>query len=475
VENKVKHGKKIYNSILLRESYREDGKVKKRTIANLSHCSREEIDAIKLALKCKGNLAQLVNIAKDIKLEQGLSVGAVWALYKCADRLGIVRALGRSTEGKLALWQVLARVIMQGSRLSSVRLAQQHAVLEILGLKRGFDENDLYDNLKWLANNQEKIEEKLLEARGKKGQINLFLYDVTSSYLEGEKNYFAEYGYNRDGKKGKKQIVIGMLCDDEGMPVSVEVFKGNTSDMKTFYSQVKKVAERFGCQKVTFVGDRGMIKTGQIESLPEGFHYITAITKEQIRSLLQWRVIQLTFFDKDLCEVIDGSVRYILRRNPIRQKDLHNHREKKIVYIKKKIEEKNKYLKEHPRARIEVAIKNLTALIEKLQIGKWASVKSTGRSLYLAIDEEALKQEQMLDGCYVIKTDLKKEVADKKTVHDRYKDLALVEQVFRTSKSTLNVRPVFVRTKGSTRGHVFVVMLAYILVKYLQEAWESVN
>lgn len=174
VENKVKHGKKIYNSILLRESYREDGKVKKRTIANLSHCSREEIDAIKLALKCKGNLAQLVNIAKDIKLEQGLSVGAVWALYKCADRLGIVRALGRSTEGKLALWQVLARVIMQGSRLSSVRLAQQHAVLEILGLKRGFDENDLYDNLKWLANNQEKIEEKLLEARGKKGQINLF-------------------------------------------------------------------------------------------------------------------------------------------------------------------------------------------------------------------------------------------------------------------------------------------------------------
>ncbi len=265
VENKVKHKNKIYNSILLRESYREGGKVKKRTIANLSHCSREEIEAIKLALKCKGNLAQLIDMGKDIKLEQGLCVGAVWALYRCAERLGIVKALGSTVEGRLALWQVLARVIMQGSRLGSVRLAKQHAVLEVLGFRRGFDENDLYDNLKWVAKNQEKIESRLLKARGKKGEIKLFLYDVTSSYLEGDKNYFGEYGYNRDGKKGKKQIVIGLLCDDEGVPVSVEVFKGNTNDMETFGAQVKKTAERFGCSEVTFVGDRGMIKRKQID------------------------------------------------------------------------------------------------------------------------------------------------------------------------------------------------------------------
>jgi len=475
VENKVKHKKKIYNSVLLRESYREGGKVKKRTIANLSHCSREEIEAIKLALKCKGNLAQLTDINKDIKLEQGLSVGAVWALYRCAERLGIVKALGKSTEGKLALWQVLARVIMQGSRLSAVRLAQQHAVIEILDIKRGFDENDLYDNLKWVAENQEKIESRLLQARGKKGKIKLFLYDVTSSYLEGDKNHFGAYGYNRDKKKGKKQIVIGMLCDDEGIPVSVEVFKGNTTDMKTFGIQVKKAAERFGCSEVTFVGDRGMIKTEQIEELPEGFHYITAITKAQIRTLLNKGVIQLSLFDENLCEVLDGSVRYILRRNPERQRELQQCRNQKIAFIKEKIAETNKYLREHPRARVEVAIRKITAEIEKLKIEKWAHVEHSNRELYLKIDQDALEKEQMLDGCYVIKTDLKKEIADKQTVHDRYKDLTLVEQAFRTSKSTLEVRPVFVRTKQSTMGHVFIVMLAYILVKYLQRAWEGLN
>ena len=475
VENKVKHKKKIYNSVLLRESYREGGKVKKRTIANLSHCSREEIEAIKLALKCKGNLTQLTDIDKDIKLEQGLSVGAVWVLYRCAERLGIIKAVGKTVEGKLALWQVLARVIMQGSRLSSVRLAQQHAVLEILGINRGFDENDLYNNLKWVAKNQEKIESRLLQARGKKGQIKLFLYDVTSSYLEGDKNHFGEYGYNRDKKKGKNQIVIGMLCDDEGIPVSIEVFKGDTSDMKTFGVQVKKTAERFGCSEVTFVGDRGMIKTEQIEQLPEGFHYITAITKAQIRTLLKKQVIQLGFFDKDLYEVIDGSVRYILRRNPSRQWELRECRKEKIACIKEKISETNKYLMEHPRAKVEVALKRITTEIEKLRMEKWAYVESNGRELYLTIDKEALEKEQMLDGCYVIKTDLKKDIADKNMVHDRYKDLTLVEQAFRTSKSTLEVRPVFVRTKESTRAHVFIVMLAYILVRYLQQAWEGLN
>jgi transposase len=475
VVNKVKHGKKIYNSVLLRESYREGGKVKKRTIANLSHCSKEEIEAIRLALKCKGNLSQLIDIDKDIRLEQGLSVGAVWALYRCAERMGIVEALGRGTEGKLALWQVMARVIEQGSRLSAVRLAEEHAALEVLNLKRGFDENDLYENLRWVARSQGKIEERLLKARGKEGKIKLFLYDVTSSYLEGQKNYFAEYGYNRDGKKGKKQIVIGMLCDEEGVPVSVEVFKGNTADMKTFYAQVKKVAERFGCKEVTFVGDRGMIKREQIERLPEGFHYITAITKAEIRALVQKGTIQMELFDEQLCEVIEGTERYILRRNPIRQKEAQELRQEKINSLKCEIEKQNGYLRGHERAKVEVAKKKVERMIEKLKIGKWATVEARGRVLELVINEERLKEEQMLDGCYVIKTDLSKEVADKEVVHDRYKELALVEQVFRTAKSTLGVRPVFVRTEESTRGHVFIVMLAYILVRYLQRAWEALD
>ena len=223
VENKSasKKGKKIYTSVLLRESYREGGKVKKRTIANLSDCKAQEIAAIKLALKYKENLEQLGSI-ESVELQEGLSVGAVWTVYQIAKTLGLEKSLGKEFAGKLAMWQVIARVIDQGSRLSAVRLAQTHAACDVLDIRRGFDENDLYDNLKWLADHQEKIEKKLFSARRGKSKPEIFLYDVTSSYLEGTKNYFGKYGYNRDGKKGKQQIVIGLLCDEFGEPVSTE-------------------------------------------------------------------------------------------------------------------------------------------------------------------------------------------------------------------------------------------------------------
>lgn len=211
-------------------------------------------------------------------------------------------------------------MIDQGSRLSAVRLAQTHAACDVLDIRRGFDENDLYENLAWLSDNQLGIERRLFSARRGKDIPRLFLYDVTSSYLEGRKSYFGEYGYNRDNKKGKKQIVIGLLCDESGEAVSTEVFAGNTHDPQTFASQVRKVAERFGCKEVTFVGDRltasiaqagGMIKNAQIKELPEGFHSITAITKPQIKSLVTQWVIQRELFDKEVCEVKDGNVRYI--------------------------------------------------------------------------------------------------------------------------------------------------------------------
>ena len=161
VENKSKSGKKIYRSILLRESYREDGKVKKRTIANLSNCTPQEIEAIKLALTHKDDLGALGALSESVELHEGLTVGAVWSVYQVAKELGIEDALGNDFEGKLALWQVIARVIDQGSRLSAVRLAQVHAAGDVLNTKRGFDENNLYDNLAWLSGKQEKIERKL--------------------------------------------------------------------------------------------------------------------------------------------------------------------------------------------------------------------------------------------------------------------------------------------------------------------------
>ena len=279
----ITRGGKTYTRHLLRESYRANGKVLHRTIANVSHCSAAEIEAIRLALRHKENLEHLGTIQDALTLQQGLSFGAVWTVYQVARRLGIEQALGTTRDGKLALWQVIARVIDQGSRLSAVRLAMSHAACDVLGLGP-FDEDTLYENLDWLAGAQAAIADRLYAQRTK--PINLFLYDVTSSYFEGTQNELAAFGYNRDGKKGKRQIVIGLLCDEDGHPVSIDVFPGNTQDPHTFATQLNKVKARFGVQAITFVGDRGMIQGQHIEDLAhQGCHYITAITKPQIEKL----------------------------------------------------------------------------------------------------------------------------------------------------------------------------------------------
>ena len=200
--------------------------------------------------------------------------------------------------------------------MSAVRLAGNHAACDVLDLE-AFNEDDLYANLDWLCEKQEVIEKRLFKRLENENQDGVFLYDVTSSYLEGMENELSAFGYNRDGKKGKKQIVIGLLCNGNGEPLSVEVFEGNTQDPKTFASQIHKAAERFGARDVTFVGDRGMIKSQQIEDLGErGFHYITAITKPQIEALLRQDVLQMELFDEDLAEIeTDENIRFVLRRN----------------------------------------------------------------------------------------------------------------------------------------------------------------
>ena len=470
-----KNSKKIYKSILLRESYREDGKVKKRTIANLSHCSPGEIRAIELALEHKDNLGALGSLKNDVTLEQGLSVGAVWTLYQVAKELGIEKVLGNQFQGKLAIWQVIARVIDQGSRLSAVRLAQSHAACDVLGIKRGFDENKLYANLKWLSENQNSIEDKLFKQKYRGKPPELFLYDVTSSYLEGQYNYFGAFGYNRDGKKGKMQIVIGMLCDETGDPLSTEVFFGNTKDTATFGSQVEKATKRFGCKRVTFVGDRGMIKSTQIENIPEGCNYITAITKPQINKLIKGNVIEMSLFDQDLCDIESDGVRYILRRNPVRTGEIAESKQSKLIKIEELTEKKNIYLKEHVKAKISVAQKVIEAKIKRLKMSSWLSVEVNGnRTLELVADENQFQESSTLDGCYVIKTNLLKDVAGKHIIHDRYKDLALVEQAFKGCKTGfLEIRPLYVRTKESTKGHVAVVMLAYKILRRLRSAWKE--
>src|SRR5499425_779097 len=429
----ITRGGKTYTRHLLRESYRAHGKVLHRTIANVSHCSAAEIEALRLALRHKEALEHLGTLADSLLLKQGLSFGAVWTVYHVARRLGIEQALGTTREGKLALWQVIARVIDQGSRLSAVRLAMSHAACDVLGVGP-FDEDALYENLDWLARVQASVEDKLFAQRTKSKPVSLFLYDVTSSYLEGTHNALAAFGYNRDGKKGKMQIVIGLLCDEAGHPVSIEVFPGNTQDPHTFAAQVNKVKARFGVTEITFVGDRGMIKGQPIEDLAtQGFHYITAITKPQIEKLLRTGTFQMDLFDQELAEVLaDEGIRYVLRRNPVRAQEVRDTRHAKLATLQALVAKHNQYLTAHPRANAQGAWQKLVARAAKLRIAGWVELTVAERAITLTIKEDAQTEAAKLDGCYVLKTDLTPAQAPKAMVHDRYKDLAFVEQAFRT-------------------------------------------
>jgi len=469
----ITRGGKTYTRHLLRESYRAHGKVLHRTIANVSHGSEGEIAALRLALRHKEALEHLGTIQDAITLKQGMSFGAVWTVYHVARRLGIEQALGTTRDGKLALWQVIARVIDQGSRLSAVRLAMSHAACDVLGLGP-FDEDTLYENLDWLAGAQAAIADRLYAQRTK--PINLFLYDVTSSYFEGTQNELAAFGYNRDGKKGKRQIVIGLLCDEDGHPVSIEGFPGNTQDPHTFATQLNKVKARFGVQAITFVGDRGMIQGQHIEDLAhQGCHYITAITKPQIEKLLRQGTLQMDLFDQELAEVLaDEGIRYVLRRNPVRAQEVRDTRHAKLATLQAHVAKQNHYLTDHPRAHAQGALHKLVARAEKLRIAAWVELTVAERTMTLTVQEDAQTEAAKLAGCYVLKTDLTPAQAPKELVHDRYKDLASVEQAFRSCQTAhLEVRPIFLRLAERTRAHAFVVMLAYQIIQYLASCWST--
>lgn len=490
---------KTYHRTLLRTSFREDGKVKHRTLGNLSSCSPGEIDAIRLALRHKDQLADVLAQARSPAsapskplppqdpqhFAQGPSVGAVATLAALAKELGITRVLGDTRQGRLALWQVIARALDQGSRLSAVRLARDLGASEVIGLP-GFDEDDLYANLAWLEKNQQRIETGLYQARNENTSTpSLFLYDVTSTYLEGQHNALAAFGYNRDGKRGKKQIVVGLLCDDQGTPLAIEAFPGNTGDTSTVSSQIAKLQQRFEAGHVTLVGDRGMIRGPQIDELRQtGLHYISAISKPQIDTMLREKTLQMELFDNELAEVIipakegenQASERYILRRNPMRQQEITASRLDKKAALEREVEQLGLYLAEHPRAKESTAEKKLGKRLVQLRLDSWLRVHVADRHIRLEQDDEALAEISKLDGCYVIRTDLPVTVADKHKVHARYKSLTEVEQAFRRSKTVeLEMRPVHVRSESSTRGHMLVVMLAYLLMQELGKRWAGLD
>lgn len=458
-------------AILLRESYRQKGKVKTHTLANLSSWDPARIEALRRALR--GDFDHFADDDPTL----GPIFGILYVLNKIAEKLGIASALGKSRLGKLALFIVLARVAHQGSRLSAVRWVEDHAVAEILGLSK-FDEDDLYAALDDLCVRQEKIEKALYEhyLNRKKSPPALFLYDVTSSYLEGEHNALGEYGYNRDGKRGKLQIVIGLLADNEGEPLAVRVFSGNTADPTTVADQIKLVKEQFGVEELIFVGDRGMVKSKGKQALKDaGLRYISALTDPQIRRLLAEGTLQLGLFDEKVCEVEANNVRYLLRKNEAEAAKEHHRLQDKLAKLEMKIEKRNKQVQDSKRCQPEAGCRQLQPWIVRHKLTDLVELRLEGQTLILVKNEAATERAMELAGCYVVTSDVPKEKMTSQEVHDSYMSLQKVERDFRAMKTgLLEVRPVFVRKESRTRGHVFACMLALKISREMESRLRAV-
>jgi hypothetical protein len=472
--NRSRQGGKTYRSVLLVEGVREpvirppgrppkDAPVKTRvvhhTLANLSRLPEPLVALIEQY--CRGKLPT----GEAPRVQMGPCYGLLAGLHALAGEVGLIAALGSDRSAKLALFLIYARVARQGSRLGAVRWAEDHAVAEVLGLEK-FDEDDLYAALNWLQIHQERIE-RALAPRIEPGAV--FLYDVTSSYLEGQCNELGAYGYNRDGKRYKKQVVAGLLTAASGEPLSIQLYPGNTSDPKTFVPTVEKLRLRFGAKDIVLVGDRGMIKQLGKEALgAAGFRYVTALTDPQIRKLLGKKVLTPELFDEEPLAIEYEKRRLILRCNPATRDRERQRRLDQCRRIEQKLAAGNARLAEKPRTKVETLRKQAQGWLEHYRFAQWMQLQVTERVVGLLKDPAVETQLALLDGCYVLETDLPAAVADARTVHARYMNLTDIERDFRTMKTgQLELRPIFVRKAERTEGHALVTMLALKLVREL--------
>ena len=486
-----------HEQILLRESYREDGKVKSRTIANITNQPKHQIEALAVALKTKKD-EPLFNTANQ---KQGYTIGFSLVILFVAKLLGITTAIGKTYEAKIALMLIVARITLQSSRLQALYWAKdQDKILELLKFsdeeKDKLTDKTIYKGLDYLYTNQEIIENKLFKAYYKNNPPKRVFYDVTSSYVEGsyEDSELVDYGYNRDKKKGKKQIVVGLLADEDGHSISVHTYPGNTNDVATFGDQLDKLKRRFKLENITVVGDGGMIKSEDIQRIKDlGYDYITSIGKPSIQKLIKNKdsKIDISLFDEKLQEVVEGDVRYILRQNPIRRDEIRETRESKIKRLQKLIDIKVAYYNTHYRAKEETLIKHIDKKVADLKLSSFISfsvelkdgnclVKSKDGSevkkikalvtVTLITNLEAKQEIEKLDGCYVVTTSLTDTTKDtKEDIHKAYKTLIKVENAFKTLKTEfLEIRPLYLRTDERIQGHIFLSMLSYNIVLKLR-------
>jgi hypothetical protein len=445
-------------AILLRESFRDGDKVRTRTLANLTSWAPERLEALRRALK-----GEFEGFPGELQPVCGPIFAVLFALKQLAERVGLLQVLGAERWAQLVLVLIVARVAAQGSRLSAVRWAAQHAVAETRGLKR-WDEDDLSDALERLAEGQEHLEAALYRwtVRPRGGAPPVVLYDVTSSYLEGEQNERAAFGSNRDKKPGTAQIVMGLLTTAEGEPLAVHGSEGNTADPVTVPEQVHTLQPRFGITAVVFVGDRGLGKAkGKGVLTTAGLRYIPALTTPQGR--------RVAWFTPPVQEVGHGSGRLLLRRSDALWQHEARRRADKWAKLQPLITARHTFVAAATRTKPETGLRTLQAWVKRHKLEAFVHVSLHEGRLMATLDTAAQAEAPVLDGGYVLETDVPQAALEAQAVHERSRDLHEVEQDFRTMKTgLLEGRPIFVRKALRTRAHVLVTMLALKVVREMR-------
>jgi hypothetical protein len=468
-------------AVLLRESYREGGRVRKRTLANLSHLPDATIEGLRRVLR--GDTVVAANDAFSI--ERSRPHGHVAAVLGTLKKLGLDRLLAarRSPQRDRAVALIVARVLAPNSKLATARALDAQSATSTLGEMLGLETveaEDLYQAMDWLEARQAKVEKALAKRHLHDG--TLVLYDVSSSYFEGRSCPLAAIGHSRDGKKGSLQIVFGLLCNADGCPVAVEVYAGNTGDPTTLQDQIEKVRTRFGLSRVVFVGDRGLLTSARIreELAPvDGLDWVSALRAEQIRKLAQDDgPLQPSLFDQtDLAEIRHPDFpgeRLIACFNPLLAGERARKREDLLQATERELEKVAAATRREKRAlrgQDQIGLR-VGKVLGRFKMAKHFEITITETSFSYERKQKTIAAEARLDGIYVLRTSVSNKVLGAEDTVRTYKDLAKVERAFRCLKTVdLHVRPIHHRLEPRVRAHVFVCMLAYYVEWHMRQAW----
>jgi hypothetical protein len=464
---------RTYERHLLRRSFRDGGKVRKETLANLSHLPPEAIAAVRAVLAGK----TLVEADGAVEVERALPHGHAAAVYQMAGKLGLPALLGPpGPERDLACALVISRVLRPASKLSTISWWDDVTLGADLGVA-GASTDDVYAAMDWLAGRQDGIEKQLAARHLREGGIAMF--DLSSSWVEGSRCELAAYGYSRDGKRGKAQIEYGLLTDSGGRPVAVRVFAGNTGDPKTFPEAVDAVRGTFGLKQMIMVGDRGMITSARIKDLREldGMAWITCLRGPAIKKLMHDDgPLQLSLFDEqDLAEITSPDYpgeRLIACRNPVLAAERAR---KRAALLAATEDDLAKIAAQVAAGRVkDPAAIGLRAgkVLDKRKMAKHITLDIGEQQITWRRDQASIDAEAATDGIYVIRTPVPAETLDAPGAVAAYKGLARLERDFRSIKADdLDLRPIWHRLEDRVRAHVLICMLACYLTWHLRRAW----